>query len=119
MILGAINRTIRELCSEGGGTGYGKTGWQHLTEEELLYEACVCIFGSQMIYEVAVAAADRIRARGLLIEAMQVGQAPGYKERLVAVAFHPPWKWRSTALSGRCALVSRIAWHLYSCLLSG
>jgi len=89
VILGAINRTIRELCSEGVAIDDGKTGWQHLTEEELLYEACVCIFGSQMIYEVAVAAADRIRARGLLAEALQIGQAPGYKERLVAVLSIP------------------------------
>ncbi len=66
MTLALINQTIKELCSEAEATSSPDTAWHRLTEEELLQEAATCIFGSQMIYEVSVATAERLRQQGLL-----------------------------------------------------
>ena len=61
-----INRTILAMCQEVKAQGGGLQDWRLLTEDELLYEAAVCIFGSQMVFEMAVATADRLRDRGLI-----------------------------------------------------
>lgn len=62
-----INRTIDAMCSEIKAQGSSVPDWRLLTEDELLYEAAICIFGSQMQFELAVATADRLRKRGLLL----------------------------------------------------
>lgn len=61
-----INQTIRKMCIEIKAQGRGLQNWQLLTEEELLYEAAVCVIGSQMKFESAVAIADRLRDTYLL-----------------------------------------------------
>ncbi|MHB8235973.1 MAG: 8-oxoguanine DNA glycosylase [Acidithiobacillus ferrivorans] len=61
-----INRTIEAMCSEIKAQGSPSPDWRLLTEDELLYEAAICIFGSQTQFELAVATADRLRDRGLL-----------------------------------------------------
>ena len=66
MNLAAINQTIKAMCPEVEALGVGNYNWRFLTEEELLYEAASCMFSSQMRFEVAVAAADHVRASGLL-----------------------------------------------------
>ena len=62
-----INRTIDTMCSEIKAQGSSVPDWRLLTEDELLYEAAICIFGSQMQFELAVGTADRLRDRGLLL----------------------------------------------------
>ncbi|MFZ5451629.1 MAG: hypothetical protein ACOZF2_07135 [Thermodesulfobacteriota bacterium] len=66
MNLTAINQAIRAMCLEVESLRGSKPDWLLLPEEKLLHEAAICIFGSQMVFEVAVAAADRVRAKGLL-----------------------------------------------------
>ncbi|MGU5559298.1 8-oxoguanine DNA glycosylase [Aeromonas caviae] len=61
-----INRTINAMCSEIKAQGSSTLDWRQLNEDEMLYEAVICIFGSQMQFEMAVASADRLRDRGLL-----------------------------------------------------
>lgn len=61
-----IESTIRFLCTEVDAAAGGRSDWKDLPEQELLYEACVCILGSQMIYEVAEATCERLRNLGLL-----------------------------------------------------
>jgi len=81
----AINRTIRALCTEVKGSDREILDWQLRTEEELLHEACVCMFSSQMVFEVAEAAAQRIKDRGLL-HAMT---SDDYEQRLIVVLGEP------------------------------
>lgn len=81
----AVNRTIRVLCGEVRGHGRGLQDWQLRTEEELLHEACVCMFSSQMKFEVAEAAANRIKEQGLLL-ATKTGD---YEKRLSMVLSDP------------------------------
>lgn len=68
-----INRTIDAMCSEIKAQGGSILDWRLLTEDEMLYEAAICIFGSQMQFEMAVATADRLRERGLLCSKQLVG----------------------------------------------
>jgi N-glycosylase/DNA lyase len=81
----AVNRTIRALCIEVKSSAQEILNWQLRTEEELLHEACVCIFSSQMVFEVAEAAAQRIKDRGLL----QATTSEDYEQRLLAVLGEP------------------------------
>lgn len=62
----AIDRTIRAMCKEVASMKSECRPWGNLTEIDLLYEAVICIFGSQMKFEVTVAAADRLKDAGLL-----------------------------------------------------
>lgn len=66
MNLIAINFTIQALCEEMINLEKTNISWQNCTEDELLYEVAFCIFSSQMLYEVAIAAADRLRGLHLL-----------------------------------------------------
>lgn len=77
----AVNRTIRALCTDVKGSAREILDWQLRTEEELLHEVCVCMFSSQMVFEVAEAAAQRIKDRGLL----QVTASEDYEQRLIVV----------------------------------
>lgn len=84
-----INRTIRAMCVEVKAQGGPPKEWQLLTEDELLYEAAVCMFGSQMVFELAVATADRLRFEGLL-RPQRPGFSPiEYESKLVAVLSEP------------------------------
>lgn len=85
MKVAAVNRTIRALCAEVNSSGRGNRDWQLLTEEELLYEACVCMFSSQLLFEVAVAAAERLKERGLL----RVREPAVYEQRLAEALAEP------------------------------
>lgn len=70
-----INRTIDAMCNEIKAQGSSAPDWRLLTEDELLYEAAICIFGSQMQFELAVATADRLRDQGLLLSRHLVDMA--------------------------------------------
>lgn len=66
MKVAVINQTIRSMCVEIKAQGRELQDWQLQTEEELIYEAAVCVIGSQMKFESAVAIADRLRDTYLL-----------------------------------------------------
>lgn len=81
----AVDKTILALCIEVRSGSGGILDWHLNTEEDLLYEACVCMFSSQMMFEVAEAAAQRIRDRGLL----RAGKLDEYEQRLASVLYEP------------------------------
>lgn len=66
MNVSAVDRAIRALCLEVKDQSTIPHDWRERTEEELLLEACVCMFSSQMVFEVAEAAAHHLRHLGLL-----------------------------------------------------
>ena len=84
-----INRTIRAMCKEVKAQGGGLQDWRLLTEEELLYEAAVCIFGSQMVFEMALATADRLRDTGLLISPQHRRNRSAHESCIVAALAEP------------------------------
>jgi N-glycosylase/DNA lyase len=85
MNMAAVNKTIRALCIEVRSGAGDVRDWRLRTEDDLLYEACVCMFSSQMVFEVAEAAARRIKDRGLL----RVGKLDGYEQRLALALYEP------------------------------
>lgn len=99
MNLVAINQTIRTMCSEVESLGGSKLDWNLLSEEKLLYEATICMFGSQMMLEIAVAAADHVRTAGLLSWGkITTIQFPNYEVRLRDTLSEP----LSVEINGSC-----------------
>jgi len=85
----AVNRTIRELCSEIQASSECVQDWRLHTEQDLLYEACVCIFSSQMVFEVAEAGAKTLRNQGLLLSSNYSGDIEIYENRLIVALSDP------------------------------
>ena len=85
MNMAAVNKTIRALCVEVRSGKDGSCNWNLRTEEDLLYEACVCMFSSQMVFEVAEAAAQRVKDRGLL----RTKSLDGYEQRISLALYEP------------------------------
>lgn len=89
MNLVALDHAIGALCSELGSLPPAEADWRLLPEEDLLHEATICIFGSQMVFEVAVAAANRVRASGLLSVDRISGSASEHKTCLLTALSDP------------------------------
>lgn len=66
MSIGIINQTIRYMCAEISAEPPHSSNWSHMPETQLLHEVAVCVCGSQMLFELALAIADRLRDEGLL-----------------------------------------------------
>jgi len=85
----AVDRTIRVLCAEVKRSNRGMQDWRLRTEEELLHDASICMFSSQMVFEVAEAAVQRLRERSLLqVPRHAVGHAE-YEGQLSAALTEP------------------------------
>jgi N-glycosylase/DNA lyase len=89
MTVDIINQTIRAMCLEVETQALAVQNWQLMAEEEFLYEAAICIFGSQMVFEMAVATADRLREKKLLQPAPR-GRSIQAIERKVVEALCDP-----------------------------
>src|SRR5262245_25835030 len=64
------------MCEEIAAQASPQRGWRQMSEEELLHEVAICVCGSQMLFELAVATADHLRDRGLLRpDAIRAGAA--------------------------------------------
>lgn len=84
-----INRTIRAMCIEVEAQGGPMQDWRRLTEDELRYEAAVCMFGSQMVFELAVATADRLRSEGFLRPQKSGLNSVEYEAKVIAALSEP------------------------------
>lgn len=78
----AIDKTILNLCAEVESLGSESVNWRAISEEDLFYEVAVCIFGSQMLFETAVAMADMLKKQGLLNKSANIDNYTQYKESL-------------------------------------
>lgn len=85
----AIDQTIREMCTEVKNLKDEKTDWEVLSEEALFYEVAVCIFGSQMLYEHALAIVDFIKRQGMLRKSAFVADFKQYTENLTVMLSNP------------------------------
>jgi N-glycosylase/DNA lyase len=61
-----LNRAITDLCRYICSIEHPKTSWKSVSEKQLFYEATICIFGSQMLYEGAVALANKVQSKQML-----------------------------------------------------
>lgn len=80
MITAALDHVIRGMCAELN-TSTATLDWRTLREDELLFEAAVCIVGSQMVYEMALEVVRRLKA----LELLDPGACPNetWKKRVV------------------------------------
>ncbi len=60
MNLNLINEAISQVHDEITKINFNKVNWQNYTEQDFIREAAICICSSQMRYEVALAAGNRI-----------------------------------------------------------
>lgn len=87
--LSAINQTISVLCAEVQDRSQKDVDWLALSEEALFYEIAVCIYGSQMLYEHALALADYSRKQGMFSKAALFAGYDQYKKRLSCLFARP------------------------------
>jgi len=110
----ALEQAVRAMCQEVQSTSKKSPDWHSLTEEELLYEMAVCVFSSQLLFEVAVAMADRLRMEGLFQVEGGYFDCAAYEASVVSALSRPVevlsgGKMRSTMPRFRNRLASLLA----------
>jgi N-glycosylase/DNA lyase len=65
MNITTLDNVIRQMCEEVSKSIDPQHCWDLRSEEDLLYEVAVCTLSSQVIFEMAVACADTLRAASL------------------------------------------------------
>lgn len=60
-----VNKVIAETCRDLSANAKPGKHWHALSEEELFFEAVLCICSSQVSFELAEATADHLRSVGL------------------------------------------------------
>ena len=122
MTVDIINQTIRAMCLEIKTHASATQNWQRMTEEEFLYEAAICIFGSQMVFEIAVATADRLRerkllqpeARGQSVQAIELKVVEALTDPLPVPAFDGTQRWVRPRFKNRLAsLLAKTVVEIY------
>lgn len=65
MNIATLDNVIRQMCEEVAKSSGPQHSWDLHSEEDLLYEVAVCTLSSQVVFEMAVACADTLRAASL------------------------------------------------------
>jgi N-glycosylase/DNA lyase len=115
MNLAAINDTVWELCLQLDTDAAQIRNWDELAEDDLLHEAAVCLFSSQSVFEVAAAAADRVRQLGLLAQARLSPGAAQFGEQLSDALSEP----LTVVFGGKTRRVRLRFWNRTASMLAG
>jgi len=86
MTLDKIESAVSAICNEIHAKMSGGTGWFERTERDLYREVVACILGSQVSFEMALAATDALEAEGLLSYS---GDREGYATCVAQVLLQP------------------------------
>lgn len=89
MSASVINQTIQAMCLEITDEHSLRRDWRQMKEEELLHEATICIFSSQLLFEMAVAMADHLRETGILRSDSRRECSEEFEHRLCAALSVP------------------------------
>lgn len=98
MNLAVLNRVIKQLCKEVEELKSYTNDWTELSEEALFYEATVCTFSSQILFDIAVAMADRLKHQGLLRQSVARGDFEQYRKRLKTAFTKPVEVWANNKI---------------------
>lgn len=93
MNLVVLNRAIKQLCKDVEELNSCPKDWTKLSEEMLFYEVGVCTFSSQMLFDLAVAMADRLKDQGLFQKASVTEDFEQYRKRLKNAFVKPIELW--------------------------
>ncbi|MFZ2147908.1 MAG: hypothetical protein WAV28_11870 [Sedimentisphaerales bacterium] len=116
----AIESTVRRICQEIH-LNSSQFLWLSASEADLLFELVACILGSQVPYEVALAAAQEIRNTGLLATPTKRYCIQTYEEAMYKLLseplIHPDWtpigrRYRFPKIKAN--QISRTVWTIYS-----
>ena len=92
MMFSRIEGAISAVCNEIFSSQDSPVDWMERSEEELFREAIACILGSQVSYEMALAATDALEENGLLTYS---GDEVSYAKSIAAVLsmplYRPEW----------------------------
>ena len=115
-----IESAVRRICQEIYPSSR-QFWWFSASEAELLFELVACILGSQVPYEVALAAAEEIRNVGLLENPIKQYCFPIYERAIYDILRQPLHNpgWAPTGRRYRFAKIranhiSRTLWAIYS-----
>lgn len=115
-----IEFAVRRICQEIYPSNR-QSWWVSATEPELTYELVSCILGSQVRYEIALAAAEKIRDAGLLEKPIERYLAPVYEKAIYNILRQPlhsrglgPTGRRYRFARMRANHISRTVWAIYS-----
>lgn len=89
MDVALINEIIHEICIDVAARSAGRREWRALEEEDLFYEAAVCILGSRTLFEASLATAGRLRELGLLRIPGRPFSGPNYLAKLRSALSEP------------------------------
>jgi N-glycosylase/DNA lyase len=116
----AIESAIHRICQEIYPSSR-QSWWVSASEAELLFELVACILGSQVPYEVALAAAEEIRNVGLLENPIKQYCFPAYEKTVYDILRQPlhnpgwaPMGRRYRFARIRANHISRTVWAIYS-----
>jgi N-glycosylase/DNA lyase len=116
----AVESAVHRICQEIFPSSR-QSWWISATEADLLFELVACILGSQVPYEVALAATEKIRNVGLLEIPIKQYGFPVYEKALYEILRQPLHNpgWPPTGRRYRFAKtkanhVSRTIWAIYS-----
>jgi len=84
-----LNSVIGAMCVELNGESGPSLNWRTLSEEELFHEATICAFSSQMLFELAVAMAGRLRENGFFDCAYAQQDTTLYKQSVISMLSEP------------------------------
>jgi N-glycosylase/DNA lyase len=116
----AIESAVRRICKEIYPLSR-QSQWFLASEAELLFELVACILGSQVSYEIALAAAEEIRNVGLLENPIKQYYFPVYEKSVYDILkqplHNPGWaptgkRYRFPKI--RANHISRTIWAVYS-----
>ena len=116
----AIESAVHRICQEIYPSSR-QSWWFSASEAELLFELVACILGSQVPYEVALAAVEEIRDVGLLENPTRRYCIPAYEKAIYDILRQPLHNhgWALTGRRYRFARIranhiSRTVWAIYS-----
>lgn len=89
MNLQRLDNVILAMCEEVHSHAQPSQPWENLSEDQLLYEAVVCIAGSQMLFEMAVGIADRLKNANLLTSSTVGFGGTNYQAKIVKALTRP------------------------------
>ena len=82
-----LDNVIRQMCEEISKSRDPECRWDLLSEEDLLYEIAVCTLSSQVVFEMAVACAEKLRSASLFCKGNLI--RADYENLVLAVLSQP------------------------------
>jgi len=116
MNINIIDQTVQSMCAEVIPEVQAGASWEDSRESDLLYNLVVCMFGSQLVYEMSVAVAERLRAFGLLSVSSRTDLEAYHHEVIELLSSPIEYDYRGKRRSSRMRFKQRLSSFLVETL---